>query len=110
MDKKNAKPMIVFTTVPKKNHAVKIAKALLGKKLAACVTTLPAGESRYVWKGKLCIERDYVLMIKTLEAKYPQLEKALRAVHPYECPEIVGVPVKKILPAYHRWLTSNVKI
>jgi len=108
MAKNSPKPMIVFTTVAKKTHAVNIAKKLLGKKLAACVTTLTPGESRYVWKGKLCVEREFVLMIKTLETKYPQLEKALRAIHPYECPEIIGVPLKKIFPAYRKWLQNSV--
>lgn len=102
--------MMVFTTVTKKSDAVKITDVLLKKKLAACVTTLPSGESRYVWKGKVCNEREYVLLIKTLEAKYSQLEKTLRSVHPYECPEIVGVPVKKIFPPYRQWLMNNVKI
>lgn len=101
--------MIVFTTVAKKNDAVKIAKILLQKKLAACVTTLPSAESRYVWKRKLCVEKEFVLMIKTLEKNFSQLEKALQAIHPYECPEIVGVPVKKILPAYGEWLQKSVK-
>lgn len=108
MPKKSPTPLLVFTTVAKKTDARKIAQVLLKKKLAACVTTLPFGESRYVWKGKLCIEREYVLMIKTLETKYPQLEKALRAVHPYECPEVIGIPIKKIFSPYHQWLAGSV--
>jgi periplasmic divalent cation tolerance protein len=108
MKKNSSPPLLVFTTVAKKNQASKIAKLLLDKKLAACVTTLPPAESRYVWKGKVCIEKEYVLIIKTLENKYPQLEKTLKAIHPYECPEIIGIPIKKVLPAYQRWLGDSV--
>ena len=108
MPKQSTTALLVFTTVAKKSDAEKITKVLLQKKLAACVTTLPPAESRYVWKGKLYNEKELVLMIKTLKSKYPQLEKALKAVHPYECPEIVGVPMAKVFAPYHRWLRDSV--
>lgn len=108
MAKKSPTPLLVLTTVAKKNHASKIAQVLLSKKLAACVTTLSPAESRYVWKGKLCVEKEHVLMIKTLKTKYSQLEKVLKAVHPYECPEIIGIPMVKIFSAYHCWLRDSV--
>jgi periplasmic divalent cation tolerance protein len=108
MPKISSSAMLVFTTVAKKSDAQKISKALLGKKLAACVTTLSPAESRYIWKGKLCIEKEHVLMIKTLKTKYAQLEKTIKAVHPYECPEIVGIPLVKIFSPYHRWLKNSV--
>lgn len=108
MKKKSPPPLLVFTTVAKKNQAAQIAKILLNKKLAACVTILPPAESRYVWKGKLCLEKEFILMIKTLENKYPLLEKTLKAIHPYECPEIIGVPIKKIFSPYRQWLAGSV--
>lgn len=103
-----SKPLIVLTTVAKKPHAIKIAKVLLEKKLAACVTTLPRGESRYYWKGKICNDQEYVLIIKTVERLYPKLITTLKSVHPYECPEIIGICTDKIAPAYYRWLTESV--
>jgi periplasmic divalent cation tolerance protein len=109
MKKNSPIPLLVFTTVAKKRDAEKIAKALLDQKLAACVTTLAPAESRYVWKEKVCIDREYVLMIKTLDRLFPRLQKALKALHPYECPEIIGMRSNRIAPDYYRWLTKNVR-
>ena len=100
--------MIVFTTVAKKSDAARIAKTLLDGKLAACVTTLPAGESRYRWQGKLCTEKEFVLLIKTRAAAFPRLQRALAKIHPYDCPEIIGVPIEKISKPYQDWLNKNV--
>lgn len=103
------KALLVLTTVAKKSDATKITKALLEKKLAACVTTLPQGESRYVWKGKLCVEKEYLLIIKTLSSAYRRLETALKKIHPYDCPEIVGIDPAQISKSYRTWLVENVK-
>lgn len=101
--------MIVFTTVSKKSNANRIAKSLLDQKLVACVTTLPQAESRYRWKGKVCVEREYVLMIKTTAKAYKKLESALKALHPYDCPEMIGISIDKVYGPYKKWLRENVK-
>ena len=102
------KIILVFTTVAKKSDAVKISKFLIKKKLAACVTTLPQGESRYLWKGKVCLDKEYVLMIKTTAATFNKLKLGLGKVHPYDCPEIIGIPIEKASKPYQEWLQGNV--
>ncbi|MCE9625574.1 MAG: divalent-cation tolerance protein CutA [Deltaproteobacteria bacterium] len=104
---KNPKAILVFTTVAKKSDAARIAKTLVTEKLAACVTTLPAAESRYVWKEKLCREKEFFLLIKTVESVYVSLEKRLKAIHPYECPEIVAIRVARGYAPYLRWLSDG---
>ncbi|MCC6272266.1 MAG: divalent-cation tolerance protein CutA [Deltaproteobacteria bacterium] len=100
--------LLVLTTVAKKSDAAHLATTLVEEKLAACVTILPAGESRYVWQGKLCVEKEFVLLIKTLAYGYAKLERRLRAIHPYECPEIVALPVARGAAAYLKWLAGGV--
>jgi len=102
------KPILILTTVGKKTDAARIAKILVTEKLATCVTTLPAAESRYVWKKKLCVEKEFVLLIKTLESGYGRLEKRLKAIHPYECPEIVALPMIRGYAPYLTWLSDGV--
>lgn len=104
MAKKKPQALLVFTTVAKKSDAAKISKHLIAKKLAACVTTLAQGESRYVWKGRVCVDKEYVLMIKTTAGKFSKLKQGLEKVHPYDCPEIIGVPIEKISKPYDDWL------
>jgi periplasmic divalent cation tolerance protein len=106
---KKENPIIVFTTVAKKSQAKKIAKSLLDQKLAACITTLPQGESHYRWQEKTCVEKEFLLMIKTLSSRWPPLEKFLKRIHPYECPEIIAVPTKYLHPPYKRWLSKQLK-
>jgi len=101
------KAMLVLTTVAKKSDATRLADALLRSKLAACVTTIPGAESRYVWKKKLCVEREWILLIKTMEKHFKALEKRLMHIHPYECPEIVGIPAARISAPYLSWLRAS---
>lgn len=108
MPSKAANALIVLTTVAKKSDAARIAKTLVEERLAACVSTLPAAESRYVWKNKLCLEKEIILLIKTLDAAYERLEKRLKTLHPYECPEMIALPVKRGYAPYLQWLSEGV--
>ncbi len=96
--------LLVFTTVPDPASAVKIAESLIDARLAACVHSLPAGTSYYRWQGKQEQSSEITLLIKTTSAKYPELEAAIRRLHPYELPEILGLPVSVGLPAYLEWI------
>ena len=104
-----SKPLLILTTVGKKRDATRLAERLVSSKLAACVTILPAAESRYVWKGKTCLEKEFVLLIKSLTRVYPKLEKFLKSIHPYECPEIVALPLQRAYAPYLQWLNAGIK-
>jgi len=106
---KKPQAILVLTTVAKKSDAARLSRALVEERLAACVTTLPAAESRFVWKGKLCVEKEFVLLIKTLAKSFSALEKRLKALHPYECPEIIALPLSQGSIPYLQWLASNVE-
>ena len=103
MSSKNT-PLLIFTTVAKKRDANRIAKELTENKLAACVTILPPSESRYYWQGKLCVEKEFLLLIKSQQRAYRKLEKYLLEIHPYDCPEVLAIPASQVAPAYAKWL------
>jgi len=105
---KHPQPLFVLSSVASKADAQKIAKALVGERLAACVTILPEAESHYVWKEKVCVEKELILLIKTLPRAYSRLEARLKELHPYECPEIVALPCEKAFDPYRRWMESQV--
>lgn len=96
--------LIVFTTVPDENLAVKMTESLLQQRLAACVHRLPAGRSSYWWQGKLEYAEEITLIIKSTASTYAELETAIRRLHSYELPEIVALPVSAGLPAYLKWI------
>jgi periplasmic divalent cation tolerance protein len=101
--------LLVFTTVPAKKEARKLADLILSRRLAACVHISAAGESHYWWKGKKEKAAEYVLWIKTGDSLFSRLEKALRQAHPYEVPEIIAVPVKKGSSPYLSWISRETK-
>ncbi len=101
--------LVVLTAVPDVETAQAIALDLVGKRLAACVNVLPAGRSFYWWEGKVTEADERLLFIKTRAERYDELEKALKAVHPYSVPEIVALPIEHGLAEYLEWLEKETK-
>ncbi len=108
MAAKKKSGMLVITTVSKKSDAARIAAILIREGLVACVNILSQVESHYTWKGKLESEGEWILLMKTTAGAYPFLENRLERIHPYECPEIVGIGIDKIGKAYAKWLFKSV--
>ena len=103
------KPIIlVLVTAPDQASAKLIAKALLEKKLAACVNILPGLISLYNWKGEIKDEKEVQLFIKTrsdlLEGKIIPL---IRELHPYDLPEIIAIPVVGGSNPYLAWILAE---
>ena len=101
--------LIVITTVPDENLAVKITESLLQQQLAACVHALPLGRSTYRWKGAIESSTEIMLVIKSAAARYEELEADIRRLHPYEVPEILALPVEVGFPAYMKWILDETK-
>lgn len=99
--------LIVITNAPDREIALKIARALIERKLAACVNILAECTSIYRWQGKLETATEVPMLIKTRAAIYPDLEAAIKSLHPYELPEIVAVPVERGLPEYLEWVGAE---
>ncbi|MGH7866362.1 MAG: divalent-cation tolerance protein CutA [Candidatus Dormibacteraceae bacterium] len=93
----------VITTAASKDDAKEIAKTLLEAKLAACIQLLSI-DSLYTWKGELAEEAEILLLIKTRSDLYEDLEKAIRAVHKYETPEIIQLPIEHGFSEYLSWI------
>lgn len=99
--------LIVLTTWPDPERAQVAARALVGDRLAACANIVPGVQSIYRWEGKIESASEVLMILKTSRARYPMLETRIRALHPYEVPEIVSLQVSDGLPAYLRWIGQN---
>ena len=99
--------LLVFTNLPDRAAAERLADQLVGQQLAACVNILAPCRSVYRWKGAVQHDEEHPVLIKTTAERYAALESALRAGHPYELPEIIAVPVGKGLPAYLDWVAAE---
>ena len=99
----------VLTNVPDEGLARQIGATLVEQKLAACVNILAACESIYRWQGKTESAREFPLWIKTTRSRYPEVESALKRLHPYELPEIIVLAIDAGLPAYLDWVCSETR-
>jgi len=99
----------VFLTAPNGEEATRLADLLIGAQLAACVQILPEMESVYRWQGKIERQSEILLIVKTAAGKFADLEREVRALHSYETPEIVAVPIVAGSNPYLEWLIASVK-
>jgi periplasmic divalent cation tolerance protein len=96
---------IVLVTCGSAAEARKIAKAVVGKRLAACVNVVDGlVESIYWWKGKVEIAKERLLMMKTTKGKVKKLENEVRRLHSYEVPEFLVVGVDGGSEKYLEWM------
>lgn len=96
----------VTTTVATRDDARRIADMLLAERLAACVQLLPI-ESHYVWKGKKMAEGEIMLLAKTRAGLFDQVIARIKALHPYETPEIVAQNFSAGFAPYLTWIADN---
>ena len=101
--------LLVFTNLPDRAAAERIADALIEQRLAACVNILAPCRSVYRWKDALQHDDEHPLLVKTTSERYAALEAAIRAAHPSELPEIVALPVERGLPAYLEWVAAETR-
>jgi len=101
--------LLVLVNVPDEAVAQAIARLLVGQRLAACVNVLPTIRSLYQWQGAIEEATEVPLLIKTTQARYPELEAVIKTAHPYDVPEIIALPIIAGLPAYLQWLDAETK-
>jgi periplasmic divalent cation tolerance protein len=101
--------LLVLTNLPDEAGAHALATALVTQRLAACVNVLAPCRSTYRWQGEIESAQEIPLLIKTTTERYPALEAAIRASHPYELPEIIAVPITHGLPEYLTWVATETR-
>ena len=99
--------LLVFSTFPNEERAREIVRLLVGERLVACGNVLPSVHSIYRWKGEVHAGAEVLVILKISRAVFPDMQARLRALHPYELPEIVAVPVEAALPEYLGWVAEN---
>jgi periplasmic divalent cation tolerance protein len=99
---------IVLCTIPDRDTAELIAGTLVTEQLAACVNILPGVTSVYRWQNSVEQSEELLLIIKSSQAVWPMLVAQIQALHPYELPEIVAVPIKTGEAEYIQWLENSI--
>jgi periplasmic divalent cation tolerance protein len=105
----DTKAIVVLMTASSRREAARIAEMLVGARLAACVQILPGIQSIYRWENEIKREPETIIIAKTTQARFPAIEREVRAIHSYQNPEIVAVPVTAASGPYLDWLIKTVK-
>ena len=101
--------IVVLTTCASEQDAERLAHALVGEQLAACVNVVPQIRSFYRWKGELETAGEFLLIIKTSRDLFDALKLELERLHPYEVPEVLALPIVAGGENYLNWLGQNLR-
>jgi len=107
MAARDPEALVVLVTTPTADKAAEIARTLVEEKLAACGNVLPAVRSIYRWEGKLCDDSEALLVLKVPAKRFPELRDRVAAIHPYELPEVIALPVVDGLERYVSWIVQS---
>lgn len=98
--------IVVFVTASSEEEAFRIGQRLVKDKWAACATLLPGVRSLFWWEGRVAEEKETLMILKTREALFAGLTRAVKALHSYQVPEIIALPVKKGSSDYLAWIEA----
>ena len=101
--------VVVLVTCASRKEAERLARAVVERKLAACVNVAAPVRSVYRWKGKVETAAEFPMVIKTTRGKFAALEKEIRRLHSYETPEIIALPIVAGSADYLRWIAESLK-
>lgn len=101
---------LIYMTAPSHDEALKIARVLVEERLAACANVLGGITSIYWWDGKLNQEGEVALTAKTRVGQVEALIARVRAIHPYDCPCVVAMPIVAGNPAFLEWIGQETKV
>ena len=98
---------VVLVTAPDDETSLRIARALVEERLAACVNIVRTVRSVYRWEGEIQEDSEVLLMAKTRADRFEALASRVKALHPYELPEVLALPVTAGSDAYLEWVKTE---
>jgi periplasmic divalent cation tolerance protein len=101
--------IMVYTTYPSIVEAERTGRALVERRLAACVNILPGMVSFYWWQGKIDRGDEVVMIVKTRAGLAEPVRAAVKEMHSYSTPAILVLPVEGVDPDYHAWIVGETK-
>jgi periplasmic divalent cation tolerance protein len=99
--------VLVYTTWPSIVEAERAGRAIVEKRLAACVNILPGMISHYWWQGKIERGEEAVMLVKTRASLAEAVRQEVKALHSYDVPAIMVLPVENVDADYYRWILEE---
>lgn len=98
---------VIYCTVPNEFSANLIASTLIDENLAACVNIVPSVTSMYKWEGTVQTDSELLLIIKTQQSKFEEVEQRIKELHENTIPEIIALPIIKGSEEYQNWIVKE---
>lgn len=99
--------IVIFVTTKDKKQAVQISHGLLGQKLIACANIINGVQSIFRWQGKIDSSKEALLVLKTKRSLFKKVEARVKALHSYQTPEIIALPIVSGSQDYLNWIDSS---
>jgi periplasmic divalent cation tolerance protein len=99
--------IVVVTTVGDENEGNLIARELVGRRHAACVNMISGVRTIYRWKGKICRDSEYLLIVKTMESEFDAVSRTIRELHSYELPEVLAFNIGRGDASFLDWVEAS---
>jgi len=100
--------ILILSTCTDVAEAKKIAKAIIEKKLAACVNIVPV-HSIFRWKGSIEESDEQLLVVKTSSTLFEKVSEYIKNLHSYELPEVISLEIRQGSRPYLKWLQDSVR-
>ena len=101
--------IVIYITTGSVNEAKKIGRALVEEKLVACSNIISPIRSIYSWQGKICDDKEALMVLKTKKQLFKQIVKRVEKLHSYDVPEIIAMPIVEGSGKYLSWLNKETK-
>jgi periplasmic divalent cation tolerance protein len=101
--------IVIYVTTRSVNEAKKIGRALVEEKLAACSNIISPIRSIYRWQGKICDDKEALMILKTKRKLFKQVAARVEKLHSYDVPEIIAMPIIEGSSKYLSWLNKETK-
>ncbi|HWC65675.1 MAG TPA: divalent-cation tolerance protein CutA [Thermoanaerobaculia bacterium] len=101
--------IVILTSVGTEEQGLDIAEALVHRRHAVCVNMVPSLRSIYRWKGKVCEDTEYLLVIKTIAKRFPDCAATIREINSYELPEILSFSIRNADARFCEWIVAGVE-
>jgi periplasmic divalent cation tolerance protein len=100
---------VIIVTASSKNEAEKIAKTLLEERLIACANIISPVQSLFWWQGKVNEAQEHIILMKTRKDLFSKLSERVKALHSYQIPEIIAIPIVEGFKPYMEWLDNSLQ-
>jgi len=101
--------LVVFVTAPSADKGMELGRALVQERLAACANLVPAIHSIYWWEGRVQEDGEALLLVKTTRDRFEALRDRVLALHPYQVPEVLALPVAAGSASYLEWILRETR-